>query len=156
MVPNAMVLRCGYGEISAEGVNPQRLSIPGARHPGGTIQVAIPKLRPGQLPSPKPLAPRGPSRPSARVCASATWRRCHRRMDEIVKTLAIEGISRSPVSRVAKTLDVTVEGLPQPRSGRRARHLHQAGRSEREGARGRTHRQRGVRRGHGRQRQRQP
>ena len=32
-----------------------------------------------------------------------------RRVDDIVKTLGIEGISRSQVSRLAKTLDATVE-----------------------------------------------
>jgi transposase-like protein len=77
----------------------------------GTIDVAVPKLREGTY-FPEWLMERRKRAESALITVVAD---CYlagvstRRLDKLVKTLGIDGISRSQVSRMAETLDEQVE-----------------------------------------------
>ena len=77
----------------------------------GTIDVAIPKLRKGTY-FPEWLLERRKRSESALITAVAD---CYlagvstRRMDKLVKTLGIDSLSKSQVSRMAEELDVIVE-----------------------------------------------
>ena len=88
----------------------------GYRHRGldtrvGTIDVAIPKLRKGSY-FPEWLLERRKRAESALITVVAD---CYlagvstRRMDKLVKTLGIDGLSKSQVSRMAADLDAVVE-----------------------------------------------
>ncbi|HEX2027855.1 MAG TPA: IS256 family transposase [Nitriliruptorales bacterium] len=104
----------GYGEVSAERVNLRNGYRPREIDTRvGTIEVAIPKLRrgsyfPGWLLEPRRRAEQALTQV---VCQCYVEGVSTRRVDDIVKTLGIEGISRSQVSRLAKTLDATVEAF---------------------------------------------
>ena len=102
----------GFGERSAERVNSRN----GYRERrwdtrAGTIDLAIPKLREGSY-FPDWLLER---RRRAETALIAVVADCYlsgvstRRVDKLVKTLGIEGISRSQVSEMAKSLDEAVE-----------------------------------------------
>jgi transposase-like protein len=77
----------------------------------GTIELAVPKLRAGSYFPDWLLAPRRRAE-QALVCVVAD---CYlagvstRRVDKLVKTLGIERMSRSQVSRLARSLDAIVE-----------------------------------------------
>jgi len=79
----------------------------GAR--SGTIDVAVPKLRSGTY-FPEWLLKRRKRAESALICVVAD---CYlaavstRRMDKLVKTLGIDGLSKSQVSRMAEELVAT-------------------------------------------------
>jgi len=107
---------CGaaYGERSDDRVNRRN----GYRERAfdtrvGTIDLAIPKLRegsyfPGWLLEPRRRAERA----LVQVVAECYVRGVStRRVDGLVRTLGIEGISRSRVSEMAKDLDGTVEAF---------------------------------------------
>ena len=104
----------GYGERSAERVNARN----GYRHRdfdtrAGTIDLAIPKLReasyyPGWLLEPRRRAERALTQV---VCQCYVEGVSTRRVDDIVKAMGIEGISRSQVSAMAKELDAMVEAF---------------------------------------------
>ena len=104
----------GYGEVSDERVNlrngyrPRQLDTR-----VGSIEVAIPKLRRGSYFPEWLLEPRRRAEQALTqvVCQCYVEGVSTRRVDDIVKTLGIEGISRSQVSRLAKTLDATVEAF---------------------------------------------
>jgi putative transposase len=104
---------CGaeYGTRSAERVNSRN----GYRHRdldtrAGTLDVAIPKLREGSF-FPDWLLERHRRAEAALTTVVAT---CYllgvstRRMDKLVKTLGITGLSKSKVSEMAKDLDQQV------------------------------------------------
>ncbi len=106
---------CGasYGERSAERVNSRN----GYRHRAldtraGTVDLAVPKLRegsyyPGCLLEPRRRAERALTQV---VCQCYIEGVSTRRVDDIVKAMGIEGISRSQASAMAKELDLTSNG----------------------------------------------
>ena len=113
----------GYGERSPERVNSRN----GYRHRDldtrvGTLDVAVPKLRTGSL-YPEWLLERRKRAERALTSVVAT---CYllgvstRRMDKLVQTLGITGLSKSQVSVMAKELDEHVEQF-------RTRRLEDAG-----------------------------
>ena len=102
------VCGAGYGERSPERVNSRN----GYRHRDldtrvGTLDVAVPKLRTGSL-YPEWLLERRKRAERALTSVVAT---CYllgvstRRMDKLVQTLGITGLSKSQVSVMAKELD---------------------------------------------------
>jgi putative transposase len=117
------VCGAGYGERTAERVNSRN----GYRHRDldtrvGTLDVAVPKLRQGSL-YPDWLLERRKRAERALTSVVAT---CYllgvstRRMDKLVQTLGITGLSKSQVSVMAKELDEHVEEF-------RTRRLEEAG-----------------------------
>ncbi|MFD0808313.1 IS256 family transposase, partial [Nocardioides caeni] len=117
------VCGAGYGERSEERVNSRN----GYRHREldtrmGTLDVAVPKLRTGSL-YPDWLLERRKRAERALTSVVAT---CYllgvstRRMDKLVQTLGITGLSKSQVSVMAKELDEHVEEF-------RTRRLTEAG-----------------------------
>ena len=106
------VCGAGYGERTPERVNSRN----GYRHRDldtrvGTLDVAVPKLRTGSL-YPDWLLERRKRAERALTSVVAT---CYllgvstRRMDKLVQTLGITGLSKSQVSVMAKDLDEHVE-----------------------------------------------
>ena len=106
------VCGAGYGERTPERVNSRN----GYRHRDldtrvGTLDVAVPKLRTGSL-YPEWLLERRKRAERALTSVVAT---CYllgvstRRMDKLVQTLGITGLSKSQVSVMAKELDEHVE-----------------------------------------------
>ncbi|MBS4753242.1 IS256 family transposase [Nocardioides sp. zg-ZUI104] len=117
------VCGAGYGERTPERVNSRN----GYRHREldtrvGTLDVAVPKLRQGSL-YPEWLLERRKRAERALTSVVAT---CYllgvstRRMDKLVQTLGITGLSKSQVSVMAKELDEQVEQF-------RTRRLEEAG-----------------------------
>ena len=117
------VCGAGYGERTPERVNSRN----GYRHRDldtrvGTLDVAVPKLRQGSL-YPDWLLERRKRAERALTSVVAT---CYllgvstRRMDKLVQTLGITGLSKSQVSVMAKELDEHVEQF-------RTRRLEDAG-----------------------------
>ena len=117
------VCGAGYGERTPERVNSRN----GYRHRDldtrvGTLDVAVPKLRTGSL-YPDWLLERRKRAERALTSVVAT---CYllgvstRRMDKLVQTLGITGLSKSQVSVMAKELDEHVEQF-------RTRRLEDAG-----------------------------
>ena len=104
----------GYGERSPERVNSRN----GYRHRdfdtrAGTLDLAVPKLRegsyfPGWLLEPRRRAERALTQV---VCQCYVEGVSTRRVDDVVKAMGIEGISRSQVSAMAKELDTMVEAF---------------------------------------------
>jgi len=91
----------------------QRLPPPGPGHEAGTVDLAVPKLRegsyyPGWLLEPRRRAERALTQV---VCQCYVEGVSTRRVDDIVKAMGIEGISKSQVSVMAKELDATVEAF---------------------------------------------
>ena len=106
------VCGAGYGEVSAQRVNRRN----GYRHRDldtrvGTLDVAVPKLREGSY-FPEWLLQRRRRAEAALTSVVAT---CYllgvstRRMDRLVQSLGITGLSRSQVSVMARDLDVLVK-----------------------------------------------
>ncbi|CAI9407489.1 IS256 family transposase [Nocardioides sp. T2.26MG-1] len=117
------VCGAGFGERSPERVNSRN----GYRHRDldtrvGTLDVAVPKLRTGSL-YPEWLLERRKRAERALTSVVAT---CYllgvstRRMDKLVQTLGITGLSKSQVSVMARELDEHVEEF-------RTRRLEEAG-----------------------------
>ena len=117
------VCGAGYGERISERVNSRN----GYRHRDldtrvGTLDVAVPKLRTGSL-YPEWLLERRKRAERALTSVVAT---CYllgvstRRMDKLVQTLGITGLSKSQVSTMAKDLDEHVQQF-------RTRRLEDAG-----------------------------
>ena len=104
----------GYGERSADRVNSRN----GYRSReldtrAGTIELAIPKLRegsyyPGWLLEPRRRAERALTQV---VCACYVEGVSTRRVDDVVKAMGIDGISKSQVSVMARDLDVIVDAF---------------------------------------------
>lgn len=106
-------LQCGaaLGERSQERVNSRN----GHRHRPwdtrvGTIDLAVPKLRRGSYYPEFLLSPRrrGEQALVAVVCQAYVEGVSTRRVDDLVKAMGIEGISKSEVSRLAAELDERV------------------------------------------------
>ena len=104
----------GYGERSAERVNSRN----GYRHRAldtraGTVDLAVPKLREGSYYPSWLLEPRRRAERALTqvVCQCYIEGVSTRRVDDIVKAMGIEGISKSQVSVMAKELDATVEAF---------------------------------------------
>jgi putative transposase len=107
-------LQCGagYGERSEERENSRN----GYRHRPwdtrvGTIDLAVPKLRHGVYSPEFLLQPRRRAEQAlvAVVCQAYVEGVSTRRVDDLVKAMGIEGLSRSEVSRMAAELDDLVE-----------------------------------------------
>ncbi len=125
----------------------------------GTIDVAIPKLRTGTY-FPQWLLERRKRAESALITVVAD---CYlagvstRRMDKLVKTLGIDSLTKSQVSRMATDLDQHRRRVPAPPAGRgRPVHVRGRRRADDEGPRRRPRRQRCGAAGHRRQRRRTP
>jgi putative transposase len=104
----------GYGERSPERVtkrNGYRMRDFDTR--AGTIPLAIPKLRTGSYFPAWLLEPRRRAEQALTqvVCQCYIEGVSTRRVDDIVKALGIEGISKSQVSEMARTLDAQVEAF---------------------------------------------
>ena len=143
---------CGapYGERSDDRVNRRN----GYRDRdfdtrAGTVELRVPKLRQGSY-YPDWLFER---RRRAERALVAVICECYvrgvstRRVDGLVKTLGLEGISKSQVSALAKTLDAEVAAFRSRPLRRRSLPLPVAGRSFGEGPRGRPGDERGHRGG---------
>lgn len=107
----SMQCGAGYEERSDERVNSRN----GYRHRPwdtrvGTIDLAVPKLRQGVYSPEFLLSPRRRAERAlvSVVCQAYVEGVSTRRVDDLVKAMGIEGISRSEVSRMATELDVTV------------------------------------------------
>ena len=104
----------GYGEVSPERVNSRNGYRPRALDTrAGTIELAVPKLRSGTYFPDWLLEPRR----RAEKALTQVVTQCYvegvstRRVDDIVKAMGIESISRSQVSEMAKSLDAVVEAF---------------------------------------------
>lgn len=104
----------GYGEVSAERENSRN----GYRERrwdtrAGTIDVAIPKLRQGSYFPDWLLEPRRRAEKALVAVVAECYVRgiSTRRVDGLVKTLGIEGMSKSQVSELARSLDPIVESF---------------------------------------------
>ena len=133
------VCGAGYGQRSAERTNSRN----GYRHRQfdtrtGTLDLAIPKLRHGSY-FPDWLLERRKRAERALTTVVAT---CYllgvstRRMDKLVETLGITGLSKSQVSVMAKELDTAVEAFRTRPLGRAPAPRRLGRRGERGGARG--------------------
>src|SRR5512133_611358 len=108
------VCGAGYGQRSTERINTRN----GYRRRGwdtraGSIDLAIPKLREGSY-VPEWLLERRRRAESALVSVVATSDLLGvstRRMEKLVETLGITGLSKSQVSEMAKDLDTQVEAF---------------------------------------------
>lgn len=107
---------CGasYGERSQERTNRRN----GYRDRDfdtrtGTIEISIPQVpRRLLLPRVAPGAARRAERALVQVMAECSMKGVStRRVDGLIKTLGIEGISKSQISSLAKSLDETVEAF---------------------------------------------
>ena len=105
---------CGaeYGERSDERVNSRN----GYRHRDwdtrvGTIDLAVPKLRAGSYMPTWLLVPRRRAEQALVAVIGQAYVEgvSTRRVDDLVRTMGIEGISKSEVSRMAAELDVKVK-----------------------------------------------
>ena len=105
----------------------------------GTMELHIPKLREGSY-FPSLLEPRRHSERALLAVIQQAYVEgvSTRRVDDLVKALGREGISKSQVSRICQELDVVVDGF----MGRPLVPLPVAGRTDPEGQGGRQDRQR--------------
>ena len=102
------------------------------------MELQIPKLREGSY-FPSLLEPRRRSEGALLAVIQQAYVEgvSTRRVDDLVKALGCEGISKSQVSRICQELDEVGEGLPGSAAGRRIIPLPVAGRTNPEGQRGR-------------------
>jgi transposase-like protein len=107
----SMQCGAGYGERTDERTNSRN----GYRHRPwdtrvGTIDLAVPKLRSGVYSPEFLLQPRRRAEQAlvSVVCQAYVEGVSTRRVDDLVKAMGIEGISRSEVSRMAAELDAKV------------------------------------------------
>ena len=123
---------CGapYGERSPERSNRRN----GYRERNwdtrvGSIELAVPKLREGSyFPDWLLRARRRAEQAFVSVIADAYLAGVStRRVEKLVQQLGVERMSKSQVSRLAKSLDAIVEGLPHPPARRRAVRVRDAG-----------------------------
>ena len=107
---------CGaaYGERSPQRVTKRNGYRPrGFDTRAGTIELAIPKLRRGSYFPEWLLEPRRRAEQALTqvICQCYIEGVSTRRVDDIVKTLGIDGISKSQVSNLAQSLDAIVEAF---------------------------------------------
>ncbi len=104
----------GYGEVSAERANSRNgYRVREFDTRAGTIELAVPKLRkdsyyPGWLLTPRRRAEQALTQVVAQCYIEGV---STRRVDDIVRAMGIDGISKSQVSEMAKSLDVQVEAF---------------------------------------------
>ena len=128
----------GYGERNPERVTQRN----GYRSRAwdtrvGTMELQIPKLREGSY-FPSLLEPRRRSERALLAVIQQAYVEgvSTRRVDDLVKALGCEGISKSQVSRICQELDGVVESFLGRAAGRRIISLPVAGRTNPEGQRG--------------------
>ena len=106
--------QAGYGERSADRVN-QRNGYRMRRWDTrvGTVDLAIPKLRAGSYFPEALLEPRRRAEKAlmAAVVEAYVQGVSTRRVEQLVKTMGLEGMSKSQVSRLAESLDADVEAF---------------------------------------------
>ncbi len=109
----------------------------------GTMELHIPKLREGSY-FPSLLEPRRRSERALLAVIQQAYVEgvSTRRVDDLVKALGCEGISKSQVSRICQELDVVVDGFLGRPLGRWTLPLPVVGRTDPEGQGGRQDRQR--------------
>ena len=109
----------------------------------GTMELHIPKLREGSY-FPSLLEPRRRSERALLAVIQQAYVEgvSTRRVDDLVKALGCEGISKSQVSRICQELDVVVDGFLGRPAGRWTLPLPVVGRTDPEGQGGRQDRQR--------------
>jgi transposase-like protein len=108
--------RCGagYGEVSPERTNSRNGYRPREFDTrAGTIELAVPKLRkdsyyPGWLLTPRRRAEQALTQVVAQCYIEGV---STRRVDDIVRAMGIDGISKSQVSQMARSLDAQVEAF---------------------------------------------
>jgi hypothetical protein len=153
------VCGAGYGQRSPDRRNTRN----GYRWRGwdtraGSIELAVPKLREGSY-FPDGLLERRRGAESALVSVVATSYLLGvstRRMEKLVQTLGITGLSKSQVSEMAKDLDSQVEAFRTRPLDAGPVHLRGRRRAGVEGPRGRPHGQRACPAGYRGQRRRLP
>ena len=128
----------GYGERSPDRVTQRN----GYRSRAwdtrvGTMELRIPKLRDGSY-FPSLLEPRRRSEKALLAVIQQAYVEgvSTRRVDDLVKALGCEGISKSQVSRICKGLDEVVEKFLNRPLGRRTVCVLVVGRADAEGQRG--------------------
>src|SRR5262249_46696536 len=106
-----VLFNAGYGEVTPERTNSRN----GYRSRTldtrvGTIDLAVPKPREGSYCPGWRLEPRGRAERALVAVVAECYVRgvSTRRVEGLVRTLGIEGLSKSQVSRMAKELDVEV------------------------------------------------
>ena len=102
-----------YGERSPERGDPaQRVSVPGVGYPCRDDGVAHPEAQRREL-LPEPAGATASQRASSAGCDPEAYVEgvSTRRVDDLVKALGCEGISKSQVSRICQELDVVVDGF---------------------------------------------
>jgi putative transposase len=107
----SMMCQAGYGERTDERVNSRNGYRPRTWDTRvGTIDLAVPKLREGTYYPEWLLVPRRRAEQAlvAVVCQAYVEGVSTRRVDDLVKAMGIEGISKSEVSRMAEELDARV------------------------------------------------
>ena len=124
----------------------------------GSVDLAVPKLRQGVY-SPEFLLQ--PRRRAEKALVAVVYQAyvegvSTRRVDDLVRAMGIEGISKSEVSRMAQELRPCGGRVPQPTPGCRSLSLFLDRRGHPTGARGRPGGQRDGRHRHRRQRRRAP
>jgi transposase-like protein len=151
-----VLCNAGYGERSDDRVNSRN----GHRERrwdtrAGTISLDIPKLRRGTY-LPSLLEPRRRAEQAlvSVICQAYVEGISTRRVDDLVRSMGIDGMSKSQVSELAKNLDVKVAQFRNRSLRRGPLHLRLAGCLVPQGARGRTRRQPGDRCRHRRERRR--
>ena len=94
----------------------------------GTMELHIPKLREGSY-FPSLLEPRRRSERALLAVIQQAYVEgvSTRRVDDLVKALGCEGISKSQVSRICQELDVVVELLPEPAGATASQRASSAG-----------------------------
>ena len=115
-----------YGERSPERIT-RRNRLPAAAlgHARRQHRAANPKLRQGSYFPACSSRAGAPSAPCSPWSSKPTWRASRtRRVDDLVRSLGCEGISRSPVSRICSELDTVVTSfLERPLDGGPYRYL---------------------------------
>ena len=142
-----LVCAAGYGERSESRVNSRN----GHRSRrwdtrAGTISLDIPKLRKGSY-LPSLLEPRRRAEQAlvSVVCQAYVEGVSTRRVDDLVRAMGIDGMSKSQVSELAKNLDARVAEFSKPPPRCRPLHLRVARCPLPQGARRRPGGQRGHR-----------
>ena len=109
----------GYGEKNPE----RRAQRNGYRERdwhtrAGTVELCIPKLRKGSY-FPGFLEPRRMAEKAltAVIQEADVQGISTRSVDDLVKAMGMDGISKSQVSRLCEEIDEKVQGVPQPASG---------------------------------------
>jgi putative transposase len=132
------ICNSGYGERSPDRLNSRN----GHRQRrwatrAGTIALDVPQLRRGYMPSLLEPRRRAEQALVSVVCQAYIEGVSTRRVDDLVKAMGIDGMSKSQVSELAKNLDANVSEFRNRRLDARSVHLCTARCPLPQGARGR-------------------